>query len=62
MESRPSSRPSSRPGSRLESRRGSRSDLRGERPSDLVLSVTDLQQNFNKVKSYEAEILEQTNK
>ena len=49
--------------SRAESRRGSQSELRGERRGgDLVLSVTDLQHNFNKVKSYEAEILEQTRK
>ena len=64
MESRPSSRMGSR--SRPGSRRGSQSELRRERRggagSDLVLSVADLQENFNKVKSYEAEILEKTNK
>ena len=63
MESRPGSRPSSRSGSRPASVRGSQSELRREkRGADLVLSVADLQENFNKVKSYEAEILEQTNK
>ena len=49
--------------SRTESRRGSQSELRGERRGeDLVLSVASLQQNFNKVKSYEAEMLEQAKK
>lgn len=48
---------------RLESRRGSQSELRREsREEELVLSVANLQQNFNKVKSYEAEVLEQTKK
>ena len=48
---------------RLESRRGSQSELRREsRGEELVLSVANLQQNFNKVKSYEAEVLEQTKK
>ena len=59
------SRSGSRSGSRRESRRGSQTELRREMPGagpDLVLSVADLQQNFNKVKSYEAEILEQTHK
>ena len=63
MESMPGSRPGSRLGSRTGSRRGSQTELRRERRgADLVLSVTDLQQNSDKVKSYEAEILEQTNK
>ena len=49
--------------SRTESRRGSQSELRREkRGEDLVLSVANLQQNFNKVKSYEAEMLEQAKK
>ena len=47
---------------RLDSRRSSVKDLRRQKKDELILSVANLEQNFNKVKSYEAEALEQTNK
>ena len=47
---------------RLDSRRSSVKDLRRQKKDELILSVANLEQNFDKVKSYEAEALEQTNK
>ena len=46
---------------RLDSRRSSRSsinDLKRQKREELVLSVSNLEENFDKVKSFEAELLE----
>ena len=50
---------------RLDSRRSSRSsinDLKRQKREKLVLSVSNLEENFDKVKSFEAELLEKNNR
>ena len=42
---------------RLDSRRSSVKDLRRQKKDELILSVANLEQNFDKVKSYEAAAL-----
>ena len=40
----------------------SSNDMRRQRKEELILSVANLERNFHKVQSYEAEILEKSKK